>query len=156
MAVSSSFTEKVWIVLLVCSILLIVWTVFVIINADSLLPNSLEYADSPLKVEEIEKNARDFLKMSMVKPLWEEMWIGIFGLFIAIGLKNRKRWAWILGILWGVMMITNAAIQGGYEILILGWSGACIQTYIFLVLGIVVFVSLLICRKGFTKEEQET
>ena len=52
---------------------------------------------------------------------------------------------------WGIMMITNAAIQGGYEILILRWPKVCLQTYIFLILGVIVLVSLIISRKEFLK-----
>jgi hypothetical protein len=31
-----------------------------------------------------------FGDMIMLKPLWEKIWIGIFGLFIAFNLKKRK------------------------------------------------------------------
>ena len=46
-------------------------------------------------------------------------------------------------------MITNAAIQGGYEIFILGWSNACLQTYMILFPGLIALISLLIARKEF-------
>ena len=78
------------------------------------------------------------------------MWIGILGLFIALGLKRKKKYAWTLGILWGVMMIMNGAIQGGYEIFILGWSKVCLQTYMFLILGVIALVSLVVTRKAFS------
>jgi hypothetical protein len=60
------------------------------------------------------------------------------------------KYAWTLGIFWGIMMITNTAIQGGYEIFILGWSKVCLQTYTFLLLGMIALVSLLIARKEFS------
>ena len=88
--------------------------------------------------------------MSMLKPLWEGIWMGIFGLFIAYGLKKKLKYAWILGMIWGIMMITNAAIQGGYEVLILGWSNVCPQTFVFLILGLIALPSLLIVRKEFS------
>ena len=47
-------------------------------------------------------------------------------------------------------MITNAAIQGGYEIFVLGWSKVCLQTYIFLLLGVIALVSLLMTKKEFS------
>ena len=85
--------------------------------------------------------------MTMLKPLWEEIWIGIFGIFIAFGLKRKEKYAWTLGNFWGIMMITNAAIQGGYELLILGWSKTCLQTDMFLLLGVIALVSLLITKE---------
>jgi hypothetical protein len=37
-----------------------------------------------------------FGDMIMLKPLWEKIWIGIFGLFIAFRLKKNRlgRWVW--------------------------------------------------------------
>jgi cell division protein FtsX len=90
------------------------------------------------------------MNMTMLKPLWEGIWMGIFGLFFAFGLKKREKYAWTLSLFWGIMMITNAAIQGGYEIFILGWSKVCLQTYMFLMLGVIALVSLLITRKEFS------
>ena len=92
--------------------------------------------------------------MSMLKPLWEGVWMGILGIVIALGLKKEvpeiQKYAWTLGLIWGIMMLSNAVIQGGYEILILGWSMVCVQTFSFLFLGVVALVSLLITRKEFT------
>jgi len=67
--------------------------------------------------------------------------------------EKKKKYAWTLGIFWGIMMITNAAIQGGYEIFMLGLSEVCLQTYIFLLPGMVALVSLLITREGFCWNE---
>ena len=97
--------------------------------------------------------ATPFMNMAMIKPLWEELWIGIIGIFCALGLKQRKRFAWILGMIWGVMMLTNGVIQGVYEVVILNWSSACPQTYIFLVFGVIALISLLLKRKEFTLNE---
>ena len=151
MTEEKGFSKHVWKIMMVLSIIFILWTLFVMTRGTEILPTAFKLAESPQLTEDIEKSALDFMNMTMVKPLWEEIWIGIFGLFIAFGLKRKKRYAWTLGIFWGIMMITNAAIQGGYEVLILGWSGACIQTYIFLALGIIAFVSLIISRKEFTQ-----
>ncbi len=93
------------------------------------------------------------MNMAMVKPLWEELWIGIFGIFFALGLKRKMKYAWTLGILWSAMMLANGIVQGSYELFILNWSMACPQTYIFLVLGIIALVSLLMVRKGFSLDE---
>jgi len=150
MAKEKGFKKNVWIVMLVLSIIFIVMTLFIMSNGDNIFPTALEQADSTQAIEDIEENALNFINMSMLKPLWEGIWMGIFGLFIAFGLKKKINYAWILGIIWGIMMITNAAIQGGYEVLILGWSNVCPQTLLFLILGLIALPSLLIARKEFS------
>ncbi len=145
------FNKHVWIIMMILSVIFIIWTLFVMSRGTEILPTAFKLAGSSQLTENIEKSALEFMNMSMLKPLWEEIWIGIFGLFIAFGLKRKMKYAWILGIFWGIMMITNAAIQGGYEILILGWSKVCLQTYLFLLPGIIVLVSLIISKKEFLK-----
>lgn len=147
MTQEKGFNKSIWLIMMVLSLLFIVWTLFVISRGNEILPTAFKLAGSSQAVEDIEKNALGFMNMSMLKPLWEEIWIGILGLFCAFGLKQKKGYAWTLGIFWGVMLITNAAIQGGYEVFILKWSNACLQTYVFLLLGMIALVSLLFTRK---------
>jgi len=144
------FNKHVWKIMMVLSIIFIIWTIFVLSRGDEILPTAFKLAGSSQLTEDIEKSALEFMNMTMVKPLWEEIWIGVLGLFIAFGLKKKKRYAWTLGIFWGIMMITNAAIQGGYEIFMLGWSKVCLQTYLFLFPGIITLSSLLIANKEFS------
>jgi hypothetical protein len=146
-----NLNQHVWKIMMVLSIIYIVWTLFIMSQGSKILPTAFKLAGSPQLTEDIEKSALDFMNMSMLKPLWEGLWAGIFGLFIALKLKEKKKYAWTLGVFWGIMMITNAIIQGGYEILILGWSNVCLQTYMFLFLGLIALGSLLTSRKSFTK-----
>jgi len=139
-----------WKIMMALSIIFIILILFMVSRGDKILPTAFKLAGSPQLTEDIEKRALDFMNMTMLKPLWEEIWIGIFGLFIAFGLKKKKKYAWTLGLFWGIMMITNAAIQGGYEILVLRWSKVCLQTYMFLALGVIALISLLTTRKGFS------
>ncbi len=150
MTKEKGFNKHVWKIMMVLSIIFIIWTLFVISRGNEILPTAFKLAGSSQLTEDLEKSALEFMDMSMLKPLWEEMWIGIFGLFIAFGLKRKKKYAWTLGIFWGIMMITNAAIQGGYEVFILGWSKVCLQTYMFLLPGMIALASLLIARKEFS------
>lgn len=143
--------NSVWWIMLVLSCLLIAFTIFAISSGDSVLKNGLkQFAGSSFDLANLDEAAYGFLTMAMMKPLWEEFWIGIIGIFVAIGLKRKMKYAWILGIVWGAMMLVNGIVQGGYEMFLLGWSGPCTQTYIFLVLGLVALVSLLVARKGFS------
>ena len=145
--------NKVWIIMLVLSLVFIAVTLFIMSNGNNILPTAFEIAGSEQATEDIEDKALNFINMSMLKPLWEGIWMGIFGLLIAFGLKKKEKYAWTLGMLWGGMMISNAAIQGGYEVLVLGWSNVCPQTFLFLILGLIAIPSLIITRKQFSKKE---
>jgi hypothetical protein len=150
MAEEKRFKKNVWMVITVLSIIFMVLTLFIMSNGEDVLKTGLELADSPQNTEDIEENALDFINMSMLKPLWEGIWMGIFGLLIAFGLKKKIKYAWMLGIVWGIMWLTNAAIQGGYEMLVLGWSSPCVQTYLFLILGLITVPSLYIAKEEFS------
>ena len=140
-----------WVIMLAISILFLVWTIPLLLlsGGQAILKQGLKLAGSPFAVGNLDGAALGYMNMSMLKPLWEEVWIGILGIYVAIGLKQNKRHAWALGLMWGIMLITNAAIQGVYEVIMLDWSNACLQTYLFLVIGTIAVGSLLIARKGF-------
>ena len=112
-----------------------------------ILIQGLKLAGSTFNVGDLDQAALGFLNMSMLKPLWEEIWIGIFGVYCAISLKQGKPYAWPLSLFWGIMLITNGVIQGAFELLILGWSYACMQTYLYLGLGIIAVISMILARK---------
>jgi hypothetical protein len=140
----------VWIVMMVLSLFLVAWTLLVLaFSRETTLQDALNLAGSPLVVGDLDPAARGFLNMAMLKPLWEETWFGILGIYCAVGLAGKKKHAWTLGLFWGITLIAWAGIQGGYEIMILKWSFACLQSYFFLFLGTIAVISLLITRKGF-------
>ena len=80
--------SKGWVTMLVISILFIVWVLFMMSAGNGILPKAFELAESSQLTSDIEEKALAFMNMTMLKPLWEEIWIGIFGLFIAFGLKK--------------------------------------------------------------------
>ena len=149
MAEGKGFNKYVWLIVMILSIVFLVFTIIAMSSGgEKILETGLErYADSSFDIDNLDEAANGFLSMSMLKPLWEEIWIGILGIFCALGIKKGKKYAWILGIFWGVMLLIDGAIQGGYELFILDWSSPCAQTYIFLVLGIIGLASLLIARR---------
>ena len=151
MAKEKEFADSVWVVMVILSSIFIIFAIFIFSQGDGVFPRALQLAGSTQAIEDIEEKALGFINMSMLKPLWEEIWIGVFGLLFASGLKRKMKYAWTLSLLWGVMLIANAAIQGGYEVIILKWSNACVQTYIFLILGIIAVVSLLFARRGYSR-----
>jgi hypothetical protein len=143
--------SKVWIIILVLSALLLLWTIPLLLlsGGQVIFEEGLKYAGSSFNIGNLDEGALGYINMSMLKPLWEEIWIGILGIYCALGLKQGKEYAWKLGLMWGVMLIINAAIQGVYEVVLLEWSSACLQTYLFLVLGIVSVISLLLTRNNY-------
>ena len=146
--------KNVWLVLFIVSVLFVCWTVFTISNGNTILENGVRlWARSSFDVNSIEEKALGFMNMAMVKPLWEEIWVGIIGIVCALGIRQGIRFAWILGTIWGAMLLANGIVQGLYEVVILNWSMACPQTYIFLVLGLVTLISLLVRRKRFSAKE---
>ena len=150
MTEEKGFKKNVWIIVMVLSIIFIVMSLFIMSNGENVLKTGLELAGSSQDTADIEENALNFINMSMLKPLWEGIWMGIFGILIALGLKKKINFAWILGIVWGVMWLANAAIQGAYEMIILGWSSPCVQTYLFLILGLISLPSLIIAKEEFS------
>jgi hypothetical protein len=151
MAKEKEFADYVWVIIVILSSIFIIFTMFIFSQGDGVFPRALQLAGSTQVVEDIEEKALGFINMSMLKPLWEEIWIGVFGILFAVGLKKKMKYAWTLSLIWGVMLIVNAAIQGGYEVIILKWSNACVQTYIFLILGIIAVVSILFARRGYSR-----
>jgi hypothetical protein len=135
--------------MLVLSLVLGVWSVLVFAGGGFILDQSLDMAGSAMDTADFDEAARGFLIMAMRKPLWEEAWIATLGAYAAIGLSRKKRHAWSLGVFWGGMLLANAASQGSYEVLVLGWDSVCLQTYLFLALGAIAVTSLWVARKGF-------
>ena len=142
---------KVWLIMLILSALFLLWTIPLLLlsGGQVIFEEGLKYAGSSFNIGDLDEGALGYINMSMLKPLWEEIWIGTLGIYCALGLKGLRKHAWWLSLFWGIMLITNAAIQGIYEVVILEWSSACLQTYLFLVLGIVAVTSLLLTRKGY-------
>lgn len=155
MTKEKKFKNKLWIIILILSLLFLLWTVPLLLlsgGGRDIVESGLKLAGSTFQVEDLDPAALGFFNMSMLKPVWEELWIGIMGIYLALTLRQGKPYAWWLGFFWGIMLITNAAIQGIYEVVILRWSSACLQTYLLLVLGMVAVSSLLITRKSYISQ----
>jgi hypothetical protein len=151
MTVETKSKNYVWVIVMILSGLFLLWTVPLLLlsGGTAILEQGLKLAESSLVAADIEASALGYFNMAMLKPLWEELWIGIVGTYLALALRQGKSFAWGLSLFWGIMLITNAVIQGVYEVRVLNWSNACLQTYLFLLIGSITVVSLLITRKGY-------
>ena len=111
------FKEKrlhkyIWVIMMTLSVMLLAWCLLVLaFSRDTILEDLIKLAGSNLVKEDLDEAALGFMNMAMLKPLWEEVWIGIFGIYCAFALKQHKQDAWMLSFFWGIMMITNAVIQ---------------------------------------------
>lgn len=155
MDIVSKSNKFAWITILVLSALFLLWTVplLTLSGGTMIVEQGLNYAASNLVVSEVEPAALGYFNIAVLKPLWEELWIGILGIYLAIQIRRGKSFAWWLGLFWGIMLITDAIIQGAYELVVLNWQHACVQTYLFLFIGVVATASLLITRKRFFKNQ---
>ena len=118
--------SKVWIVMGILSALFLLWTIPLLFlsGGQVILEDGLKYASSSFDITNLDAAGLGYLNMSMLKPLWEEVWIGILGIYCAVNLKKMKKHAWWLSLFWGIMLITNAAVQGILEVAILNWCFA--------------------------------
>jgi len=155
MSEESGFSRNVWWVVIIVSCLFLAFNVFAMSNPSSILETALsKYAGSSFDLGQLDKTTRGFLDMSMIKPLWEGLWAVVFGMFIALKLKRMKKYAWTLGIMWSAIILAYGVIQGGYEMVILGWSAPCFQSYLFLIFGIIPLLCLVVAKKGFSQYEE--
>ena len=67
---NKEFSKHVWKIMLILSIVVIVWTLFMMSRGNEILPTAFKLADSPQLTEDIEQRALDFMNMTMLKPLW--------------------------------------------------------------------------------------
>lgn len=127
------------------------WTIPLLLlsGGSAIVEQALSLGGSPMGIGDFDQVTLGSLNMAFLKPLWEEVWIGIFGIYLAYALRRGEKYAWTLSLFWGIMLITNAVIQGAYELIVLNWSNACIQTYLFLLLGGIAVASLLATRKRY-------
>ena len=86
----------------------------------------------------------------ILRPFWDEILFGIFGLYCAWGLKKRESYAWNLGVFWGVMMLAAGIALGLSELIIGKWLSICVVTGLYCVIGTIALGYLLIIRKEFT------
>jgi hypothetical protein len=105
MTVEDRPTKNVWVVMMILSLLFLLWTapMLVLSGGGDVLEQGLKLAGSPLNTSEIEETAGGFFNMVKLKPVWEEVWIGVLGIYSAVGLRARKGHAWALGFFWGIM-----------------------------------------------------
>jgi hypothetical protein len=112
MTAENRSNNRVWVIVMVLSILLLVWTIPLLLlsGGRAILEQGLHLAGFSLAIGDIDQAAQGYLNMAMLKPLWEEIWIGVLGIYAALRLRQKQRYAWTLGLSWGIMLMANAVI----------------------------------------------
>ena len=84
--------NPIWLIMMILSLLFTILTILMITDGDTILENALTiFTDSSLEVESLDEAARGFLNMAMVKPLWEEIWIGVLGMIALVSLILTRK-----------------------------------------------------------------
>lgn len=112
----------------------------------------LEMSGSSLTVESLDEGAVAALSFVFGGGWMLSGWVylGIFGLFCAWGVKRKESFAWKLGVLWGVLLIAYGIILVVEELFVLGWFTVCPGVPVFLIVGVVALGCLLAVRKEFS------
>ena len=139
----------VWPTIAILSLVVIGFSVLFMSVTELVLEATLERTGSSMTWESLDKDTAAALRFMITKPDRDEIWFGILGLFCAWGIKRRERFAWKLGVFWGIMLITSGIILAGYELFILGWSTVCMQVPIFIIVGVLALGSLFVVKKEF-------
>ena len=111
---------------------------------------SMEYPGSSLTWESLDEASKAGMYFLILRPFWDEILFGIFGLYCAWGLKKRESYAWNLGVSWGVMMLLAGIALGLSELFIGKWTAVCLVTILYSIIGAIALGCLFIMKKEFT------
>ena len=143
--------KYIWLIFTIMSILIILSSVFFMAFPEITFDISMEYPGSSLTWESLDEASKAGMYFLILRPFWDEILFGIFGLYCAWGLKKRESYAWNLGVFWGVMMLAAGIALGLSELIIGKWLSVCLVTWLYCLIGLIALGSLLIIRKEFTR-----
>ena len=107
----------------------------------------MEYPGSSLTWETLDEESKAGMYFLILRPFWDEILFGIFGLYCAWGLKKRESYAWKLGMVWGVMVLAAGIALGLSEIIIGKWLSVCVVTYLYCIIGLIALSCLFTMKK---------
>ena len=140
----------VWPAIVILSLVLIGFSLLFMSVTELVFETTLERTGSSMTWESLDEDTAAALRFIITKPDRDEIWFGILGLFCAWGIKKKESFAWKLGVFWGVMLIVSGIILAIYELFILGWSTVCMQTPVFIIVGVIALGCLFIVKKEFS------
>ena len=140
--------KYIWLIFAIMSILIILSSVFFMAFPEITFDISMEYPGSSLTWESLDEGSKAGMYFLIVRPFWDEILFGIFGLYCAWGLKKRESYAWNLGVFWGVMMLVAGIALGLSELFIGKWSTVCIVTIVYSIIGVIALSCLFGVKKS--------
>ena len=141
--------KYVWPTMMVLSLIIIGFNLLFMSVTELVFETTMERTGSSMTWESLDEETTAALRFFITESDRRAIWFGILGLFCAWGIKRKESFAWKLGAFWGVMLLVNGILLGGYELLILGWSTVCMATYELIIVGVIALGSLLIVKKEF-------
>jgi hypothetical protein len=138
--------KNIWLVFASMSIIIILSSVFFMIFPEITFDISMEYPGSSLTWESLDEASKAGMYFLIVRPFWDEILFGVFGLYSAWGLKKREGYAWNFSVFWGVMMLVAGISLGLSELFIGKWPTVCIVTILYTLFGVIALSCLFIVK----------
>jgi hypothetical protein len=143
-------TRYVWPIIVILALFLIGRSLILMSMPTDIVDYIFEMSGSSVTVESLDEEAVAVLSFIWGGVSMNEVWLGIFGLFSAWGVKRKESFAWKLGVLWGLLLIAYGIIIAMNELFVLGWSTVCSQSLQNLIVGVIALGSLFAVRKEFS------
>jgi hypothetical protein len=142
--------KSIWLVFAFMSVLILLSSVFFMAFPEITFDISMEYPGSTLRWADLDESGQVGMRFLIWRPFWDEIILGILGLYCAWGLKQRKLFAWQLSIIWGVMMLVAGLALGLSELIVGQWSAICVVTGLYTGIGVIALGGLYLVRNEFT------
>ena len=146
---NTGLAKNIWLIITSMSIIIFLSSFFFVAFPEITFDISMEYAGSSLTWENLDETSKTAMRFLIVRPFWDEILFGFFGLFCAWGLKKRVSNAWNLSVFWGVIMLVAGIALGLSELLIGKWPTVCMVTFVYSIIGVITLSCLFIVKKEF-------
>jgi hypothetical protein len=150
MTEEKGLTIYVWPIIAILALVLIGMALIWMSMSTDLVDYLLEMSGSSVTVESLDEEAVAAFSFIWRGVCMNGIWLGIFGLFCAWGIKRKESFAWKLGVLWGVLLIAYGIIIAVNELFVLGWSTVCPGVLVNLIVGVIALGCLFAVRKEFS------
>ncbi len=142
--------NNVWKIISFLSLGVILLSVFFLVYSEMTFDVTMENSGSSLTLQSLDENAQGGAHFSVHRTFFDEVWFGILGLFCAWGLKRRENYAWKLGVLWSVMLVTVGLVMAVYQVGVLGWATPCLHMMSLTLFGGIAMACLLRVKKEYS------
>ena len=150
MAAEKGIGRNVWLVVAILAMVIIGWSLLFAIGGIDFATNYvLEMSNSQFRTDNLESGVVTALMLANSWIFVLNIWFGAFGLLCAWGLKKRQLFALKLGILWSTLAIAHGIIIAAYQILVAKWSTACLEVFMFGLIGVIAIGCLFAARKSY-------